>query len=126
MNIKRTTKKRVVSTKLSSDHYDKLHAYAEGKNISLYEAVSELLLYALHMKDNEDKNTCSLLEGVKEDLKEIKEYNHTRHEELVKYLKRIYYHSYRSDVSLIEFAKRIQGSEFADELHRAVDTIVQS
>jgi superfamily I DNA/RNA helicase len=126
MNMKRAIKKRVVSTKLSSDTYEKLHAYAEDKNISLYEAVSKLLVSALHMKDNEDKTICSLLEGIKEDVKEIKEDNHTRHEELVKYLKRIYYHSYRSDVSLIEFAKRIQGSEFADELHRAADTIVQS
>ena len=89
--MKNTTKKRVVSTKLSIDYYDKLHAYAVDKGISLYEALSELLLYALHMKESESKNTSTLLEGIKGDLKDVKNENDERYEELMKYIKRIYY-----------------------------------
>lgn len=114
-----------MSTKLSKDSYDKLHAYAVDKDISLYEALSELLLYALHMKESESKNTSTLLGGIKGDLKDVKNENDERYEELMKYIKRIYYHSFRGDTSIIEFARRVQNSEFADELDRAVDSIVK-
>jgi gas vesicle protein len=123
--MKKRTKKIVVSTKLSPDYYDKLHAYAGDKGISLYEALNELLVYALRMKDSETQTISALVESLKEDLKEAKKENEERNEELMKYLKRIYYHSYRGDASVIEFARRVQDSEFADKLHRAVENIVQ-
>jgi uncharacterized protein YihD (DUF1040 family) len=123
--MKKRTKKIVVSTKLSPDYYDKLHTYAGDKGISLYEALNELLVYALRMKDSETQTVSALVESIKEDLKEAKKENEERNEEFMKYLKRIYYHSYRGDASVIEFARRVQDSEFADELHRAVESIVK-
>ena len=123
--MKKTTKKISINTKLVPRYYEKLKRYAEEKEISLYEATSELLIYALKEKENKSENLNKLFENIYLDLKEVKKENEERNEELMKYIKRIYYHSYRGDASLIEFARRVQNSEFADELHRAVDSIVK-
>lgn len=123
--MKKRTSKIVVSTKLSPDYYDKLHTYARDKGISLYEALNELIVYALRVKESEMQTVSALIESMKEDLKEAKRENDERNEELLKYLKRIYYHSFRGDASVIEFARRVQDSEFADDLDRAVDDIVK-
>ena len=87
--------------------------------------MNDLLVYALRMKDSERQTISALVESLKEDLKETKKENDERNEELMKYLKRIYYHSYRGDISLIEFARHVQDSDFADDLDRAVDDIVK-
>ena len=123
--MKKSSKKILICTRISPDENDKINAYAVDKGISQYEAARELLLYALRIKESETETLGTFIESLKNHFKEAKKENDERNEELLKYLKRIYYHSYRGDVSLIEFARHVQDSDFADELHRLVDDIVK-
>ena len=123
--MKKKSKNILVCTRISPDENENLNAYAINKGISLYEAIRELLLYGLHMKEHETQTVSTLFESIDEKLTKVEKENDERNEEILKYLKRIYYHSFRGDMSLIEFARRVQDSEFADDLDRTVDDIVK-
>ena len=123
--MKKKSKNILVCTRISPDENENLNAYAINKGISLYEAIRELLLYGLHMKEHETQTVSILFESIDEKLTKVEKENDERNEEILKYLKRIYYHSFRGDMSLIEFARRVQDSEFADDLDRTVDDIVK-
>ena len=123
--MKKKSKNILVCTRISPDENENLNAYAINKGISLYEAIRELLLYGLHMKEHETQTVSTLFESIDEKLTKVEKENDERNEEILKYLKRIYYHSFRGDMSLIEFARHVQDSEFADDLDRTVDDIVK-
>jgi hypothetical protein len=139
---KKTSITHFVSTKITEDDFKRITAYGAQKGISLYEAVRELLLYSLSIKEKSSGDVSARLETFKEDIKQelergietiresVSALSESRQSDLknkvvVPYLQQILYHSFRADIWNSEYTKKVHTSNLAHELDQIVEELVK-
>ena len=133
---------KIVSTKITQNDFDKIQNYASERGMSQYEATRELLLYGLKVKEKESRDMVSVIENLKEELREdmkittdtIMKRLDTLADgkriddvegELLRYLQQILYHGFRTDMWNIEYAKKMHKDNFAHALDKKVEDLTR-
>ena len=110
-------KSMTLSFKVSRFEYEKLKEIASKRGVTLSSLMREIVQNYTRFDALENK-----INAVEELVREVKD---KPNKELLKYLQKIYYHSYRSDVGTVEFSRGVKDDNFADELNRRVEDILR-
>ena len=133
---------KIVSTKITQNDFDKIQNYASERGISHYEATREILLYGLKVKEKESRDMVSVIENLKEELREDMKITTDKimkrldtipdgkriddvEDGLLRYLQQILYHGFRIDMWNIEYAKKIHKDNFAQALDKKVEDLAR-